>query len=41
MRKRFLKLRRAAITIQRAWRTYYFKKKGAKSMFDQSYEFHE
>ena len=32
-RRRFVKLRKATIIIQRAWRTYYFKKKGAKAMF--------
>ena len=40
-RRRFVKLRKATILIQRAWRTYYFKKKGAKALFSQTYKFYE
>ena len=40
-RKRFLKLKKCTIIIQRAWRTYYFKKKGAKALFSQTYKFYE
>lgn len=41
LRRRFVKLRKAAIVIQRAWRDYQFKRKGAKTMFNQLYRFYQ
>lgn len=40
VRKNYLILKQSAISIQRAWREYYFKKNGSKNMFNETYKFY-
>lgn len=40
VRKKYKILKNAAITIQRGWREYIFKKKGSNEMFKETYKFY-
>jgi hypothetical protein len=40
VRRNFMMLKQAAITIQRSWREYNFKKNGSKNMFNETYKFY-
>ncbi len=40
VRRNYLRLMRSAVTIQRGWRDYIFKKRGSNDMFKETYKYY-